>query len=171
LETDTFEFKDIRELSKRNYSDRWYNGFSPKDRMLLSKPQRAERYSRGNNPMICCMTGFSRPDALRGTGYMFTHLEDYQKPLLWYPMSKRAHTLLHRRFVEPEKWMRFVAKHYVHGAWFTLLTMNVRDMYEPYCKTYPQGLPSAQEVWPDYADECGVKRLYLSLDVSRKKTS
>ena len=36
--------------------------------------------------------------------------------------------------------------------------MNVRDMYEPYSKTYPHGLPSAQEVWPDYADERGITR-------------
>ncbi len=136
-----------------NYQDRWYNGFSPEDRTQLSRPQRHERYSRGNNPTACCMTGFSRPDDLKGNGYLFTHLEDYRKPLAWYPMSKRAHTLLHRRFKEPEKWMRFVAKHYVHGAWFTLLTMNVNDMYKAFDETYPEGLPAQDELWTRDADK------------------
>ena len=147
-----------QEVAGQNYKDRWYNGFSPEDRALLSKPQRAERYSRGNNPTVCCMTGFTRPDALKGTGYMFTHLEDYRQPLNWYPMSKRAHTLLHRRFLEPEKWMRLVEKHYVHGAWFTLLTMNVSDMYKPFDEVYPLGLPDHNSLWCDYADVCGVTK-------------
>ncbi len=71
-------------------------------------------------------------------------------------MSKYAHTLLHRRFIEPDKWMRFVAKHYVHGAWFTFLTMDVWDMYRPYDDIYPDGLPCAKKTWPEYADAKGI---------------
>ncbi len=139
-----------------NYRDRLYNGYSPEERMSLSKPQRHERYSRGNNPTVCCMTGFSRPDDIKGAGYMFTHLEDYRKPLDWYPLCKRAHYLLHRRFLEPKPWLRLVAKHHKEGAWYTLLTMDVRDMYKSYDEIYPHGLPSAHELWPQYADDLGI---------------
>ncbi|MDA9009412.1 hypothetical protein N9K16_05580 [Alphaproteobacteria bacterium] len=129
--------------AEKNLADRWYNGFSPEDRALLSKPQRIERYVNGNNPLVCCMTGFSRPDDPKGNGYMVTHLEDYTKPLDWYPMSKRAHHLLHRRFVDPDPWLRFVDKHYREGAWFTLLTMEVECMYQRLETIYSEGLPAA----------------------------
>ncbi len=94
---------------------------------------------------------------------MFTHLEDYRDPLNWYPMSKRAHHLLHRRFVEPKPWLKLVAKHYIHGAWFTFLTMDVRDMYRPYCEVYPKGLPKHNETWFEEANHLG---LSLNLFVS-----
>lgn len=132
-----------QEAAQRNYAERLYNGFSSSQRASLSHSQRVERYQCGNNPHVCCVTGFSRPDDPKGAGYIFTHLEDYRKPLEWYPMSKRAHYLLHRRFIDPKPWERLVAKHYRKGAWFTLLTMNVADMYRPFDEIYPVGLPSA----------------------------
>lgn len=155
--THTYQSADrVQDATRSNYADRWYNGFSPKQRALLSKPQRQERYSRGNNPTVCCMTGFTKPDAPKGAGYMLAHIEDYEKPLNWLPMSKRAHYLLHRRFVDPVSWKRLVAKHYRHGAWFTLLTMNVQDMYKPYGEIYPHGLPGPNELWSDHADKLGI---------------
>ncbi|MCP4185675.1 MAG: hypothetical protein GY761_20620 [Hyphomicrobiales bacterium] len=147
-----------QQLVARNLKDRIYNGFSNKERYRLSIPQRAERYKKGNNPSVCCMTGFSRPDDIKGAGYMLAHLEDYRRPLDWLPMSNRAHNLLHRRFKTPQKWFRLVAKHYVHGAWFTFLTMNVQDMYRPYDEIYPHDLPKLGETWPDLADELGIER-------------
>lgn len=142
-----------QEATEANWRDRWYNGFSSEERHLLSKPQRHERYSRGNNPTVCCMTGYSRPNDPSGAGYMFTHLEDYSRPLHWYPMSKRAHYLLHRRFIDPRPWLRLVARHYVHGAWFTFLTMDVADMYRPFAEVYPDGLPAHNERWAKLAEE------------------
>ncbi len=147
---------DALEVAQKNHRDKWYNGFSPEERMSLSKPQRHERYSRGNNPTVCCMTGFSRPDDIKGTGYIFSHLELYSDPLNWIPMAKRPHYLLHRRFIDPKPWLRLVAKHYRHGAWFTLLTMDVRDMYKSYDEIYPDGLPGPNELWPQYTDELGI---------------
>lgn len=155
----------------RNYKNRWYNGFSPKDRAVLSKPQRYERYSRGNNPTVCCVTGFTKPEDPKGAGYMFTHLEDYRNPLAWIPMSKRAHYVLHRRFVDPHSWLRLVAKHYVHGAWFTLLTLNVEDMYRPFDEVYPKGLPGQHELWPNFADELRIEsNLYAECNLSELLT-
>lgn len=142
--------------AEANYRERTYNGFDYQSRMSTCRPQRQERYELGNNPTVCCITGFTRPDDPKRNGYMFAHLEDYRKPLDWYPVSKRAHALLHRRFLEPEKWMRFIAKHYVHGAWFTFLTMDVRDMYRSFDDIYPDGLPLLGETWPEYADELGI---------------
>jgi hypothetical protein len=137
------DHQQLRKLAERNYADRYYNGFSPDERALLSRPQREERYKLGNNPLVCCVTGFSRPDDPRGAGYMFTHLEDYRRPLDWYPVSKRVHYLLHRRFIDPLPWQRLVKRNYKRGAWFTLLTMDVRDMYKPFDEVYPAGLPAA----------------------------
>lgn len=114
------------------------------------------------------MTGFSRPDDVKGAGYMFTHLEDYGSPLDWYPMSKRAHYLLHRRFIDPNPWLRLVTKHYKHGAWFTLLTMDVRDMARPFCETYPNGLPGPHENWPDAADKMGLSRGFFTSLTNRR---
>ena len=149
---------DDQSLISRNLKDRIYNGFSNHERLHLSKPQKVERYKKGNNPSVCCMTGFSRPDDIKGAGYMLAHLEDYHRPLDWLPMSNSAHNLLHRRFKSPQKWKRLVAKHYVHGAWFTLLTMDIRDMYRPYADTYPDGLPKLDENWPELADKMGINR-------------
>ena len=145
-------------LIMRNLKDRIYNGFSNHERLHLSKPQKVERYKKGNNPSVCCMTGFSRPDDIKGAGYMLAHLEDYRRPLDWLPMSNRAHNLLHRRFKSPQNWKRLVAKHYVHGAWFTFLTMDIRDMYRPYDDIYPDGLPKLGECWPDMAARMAIDR-------------
>jgi hypothetical protein len=57
--------------------------------------------------------------------------------------SKRVHYLLHRRFIDPLPWQRLVKRNYKRGAWFTLLTMDVRDMYKPFDEVYPAGLPAA----------------------------
>jgi hypothetical protein len=139
----SFDSESLQEFAERNYADRCYNGFIPEERALLSRPQREERYQRGNNPLVCCVTAFSRPEDPRGAGYMFTHLEDYRRPLDWYPVSKRVHYLLHRRFIDPLPWQRLVERNYKRGAWFTLLTMDVRDMYKPFDEVYPAGLPAA----------------------------
>ncbi len=152
----TIPASDALEAAQKNHRDKWYNGFSPEERLSLSRPQRQERYSRGNNPTVCCMTGFSRPDDLKGQGYLFTHLENYDEPLNWYPMSKRSHHLLHRRFLEPKPWLRLVAKNYKEGAWYTLLSMDPRNMYKSYDEIYPHGLPGPNELSPQYKDELGI---------------
>ena len=152
----------VRALAEANWRARTYNGFPADYRASSNAPQRTERYDRGRNPIRCCMTGYSRPDDPKGAGYIFTHLEDYRRPLDWYPMSKRAHYLLHRRFIDPIAWLKLVIRNYEHGAWFTLLTMDVRDMYQPFDQTYPYGLPGAEELWPALADEMGISEQSLS---------
>ncbi len=146
----------IQEVLQANRIDRCYNGYTNEQRALANRPQREERNKPDRNPTKCCVTGFTRPDDLKGKGRLYLHLENYDEPLNWYPMSKRSHHLLHRRFLEPKPWLRLVAKNYKEGAWYTLLTMDVRDMYKSYDEIYPHGLPSAHELWPPYADELGI---------------
>lgn len=98
---------------------------------------------------------------------MFTHLEDYCDPLNWYPMSKRAHHVIHRRFCNPKPWFTLVAKHYQHGAWFTFLTMDVQDMYRPFDEIYPKGLPTFNERWTDQADKMGLSlKIFENFEVA-----
>jgi len=153
-----------RKVSK----DRWYNGFSPQARNGVNQPQRVERYQRGNNPTVCSITGYTRPDDPKGAGYMFTHLEDYsiEKSTEWLPVSKLAHRLLHARFVDPRSWFDFVARNYKHGAWWTMLVMSPVKMYRSYDEVYPVGLPKDGEFWEAFATEAGISRdLFLSRDL------
>ncbi len=152
----TIPASDALEAAQKNRRDRCYNGYTNEQRALANRPQREERYKRGRNPTKCCVTGFTRPDDLKGIGYQTTHLELYDDPLNWYPMSKRSHHLLHKRFIDPQPWLRLVQKHYRHGAWFTMLSMDVRDMYKSYDEIYPHGLPGPDELWHEYADELGI---------------
>jgi hypothetical protein len=90
---------------------------------------------------------------------MFMHLEDYLAPLEFLPVSKSTHAALHGRFRDPARWSRLVARHYVHGAWFTFLTMDEADMRRPFGEIYPLGLPKVGELWPALADRLGVTPL------------
>lgn len=142
----------------------WYNGFTPGDRRGTNPAQRVERYGKGNNPLTCCITGYSRPDDPKGAGYMYGHLEDYRRPIDWYSVSKKAHAILHKRFCDPYAWFDLVAANYVHGAWFTFLLMSPKKMYMPFDVIYPEGLPPHGELWPDVADAWGISKAFYQSD-------
>jgi hypothetical protein len=135
----------------------WYNGFSWEERIAAS-PIQTEAVKRGRirKPAVCGLSGFTRPDDPNGWGYIFMHNEDYSRPLSSYALSRTAHYALHSRFTDPLRWTRLVRRHYRHGAWFTLLTMDPADMRRPFEDTYPIGLPVEGELWPDVADELGL---------------
>ena len=54
--SDEMSIKSHHKLTGANYQDRWYRLLT-RTTALLSKPQRGERYSRGNNPLTCCIVG------------------------------------------------------------------------------------------------------------------
>lgn len=152
------------------HKQRVYNGFVWAERSAANKPQRVERYENGNDPKVCSMTGFSDPARSRDRGYIFTHNEDYSRPLWWHPVSRLTHRILHARFYEPRKWFDWVAAHYKHGAWFTFLSMNPLKQFpgpgRGFEFIYPSGLPGPYEVWPDYADQIGLsEELFRSRDL------
>jgi hypothetical protein len=140
-------FEDASKATKSWY----YNGFNPEQRRASNIPQRNAR--RKNEPDKCCITGFSDPSDLKGRGYLFLHLEDYNQPTEWLPCSKMTHTVLHNRFIKPDEWFNLVGRNYRHGAWFTMITMAPKKMFNDYWLTYPIGLPQAHELWADVADQ------------------
>lgn len=127
-----------------------YNGFTWTERCAVTPIQNAAlRTGQVSQPSTCGISGAA-------SGYVFLHLEDYGRPLEFYPVGRRAHHLLHQRFTDPLPWNATVQSRYVHGAWFTFLTMNPLDMARPFAEVYPEGLPRAGEVWPALADRLGL---------------
>src|ERR1700676_1639823 len=131
-----------------------YNGFDWETRYATNRPQRiAIKSGIIQQPTVCSITGFSRPEDLQGAGYIFPPLENYSKPLDFYPGCKSAHAALHARFRDPARWFRLVSRHYVHGAWWTFLSMLEADMLPPFAEVYPEGLPAPGELWERRATE------------------
>lgn len=155
---------DYLVAGRRLLDSRVYNGFTWDERIAVNPVQRTRR--RHDNPLVCSISGYSAPHDPKGSGYMFTHLEDYRRPLEWLPVGKRAHRLLHARFVNPRDWFDFVAEHYVHGAWWTMLVMSPVQCARPFDRCYPQGLPMHEERWEAFATAAGLSRdLFRARDI------
>lgn len=80
-----------------------YNGFTGVERDDAWKVQLAARASgaiRWNLP--CAMCGVIDPNAM-------PHLEDYRKPMEFYPLCIECHMRLHARFKNPTAWVRHLA--------------------------------------------------------------
>lgn len=127
-----------------------YNGWSWDERTAVTPLQKqATREGLIRKPSVCQITG-------EGASYVYQHNENYGDHLVFYAVGRFVHSALHARFTEPLSWNRLVRKHYVHGAWFTFLTMDPADMQRPYEEIYPEGLPADGEVWPEMADRLGL---------------
>jgi hypothetical protein len=129
--------------------------------MAAIKPQKKMGVKSSDIPRFtsCCITGFRDTSDPEGKGHMFLHLEDYRRPTdleAIYSLSRKSHAALHARFTSPERWLSLVKEHYVHGAWFTLLSMDPADMHRQFDDVYPEGLPSAGEFWTGVSDEFGI---------------
>lgn len=166
----------ILQMGRDVHKARVYNGFPWKVRTKMNAPQRVERYERGNDPKVCSVTGFTDPTKPRDRGYIFSHNEDYDRPLWWHPVSRLTHRIMHARFYEPRKWFDWVGQHYQHGAWFTFLSMNPTLQWPKEGRTfysiYPSGLPTPDERWTDYADQIGLSRdLFFSSDLRKPITA
>ena len=126
-----------------------YNGFDHSQRVATNPIQNAAlRDGRLIRPDTCSVCGFSDPANIKGKGYIFSHLEDYRRPLDILPVCKSCHAALHARFRDPERWLRIAGQHQ-QGRWFTLLSMDPASQTRPFDETYPRGLPGA---WADNAE-------------------
>lgn len=155
---------DYLTAGKALQASRIYNGFTWEERIAVNAVQRTRR--RRDNPTVCSISGYSAPHDLKGSGYIFTHLEDYRRALEWLPVGKRAHRLLHARFTNPREWFDFVAANYVHGAWWTMLVMSPIQCGRQFDRCYPVGLPMHDERWEDFATAAGISReLFTARDI------
>jgi len=62
---------------------------------------------------ICCST--------RNVG---AHNENYFRPCNARPICRSCHRLLHRRFYDPDPWLKRVNEHAYPGAWFAKIAMS-----------------------------------------------
>ncbi|MDO3541036.1 hypothetical protein [Ralstonia pseudosolanacearum] len=92
-----------------------YNGFSGGARI---RAWQLIRFYQMNGwlhyPDVCSVTG-----RLGGTQL---HDEDYSRPWTAYPVSKRAHTLIHTRARFPRAWAEFLAKEALPITWAKTLS-------------------------------------------------
>jgi hypothetical protein len=119
-----------------------YNNWTWAERCAVTPIQNAMfRSGELIRPTVCSICGFSRPDQLHGSGYIYSHLERYDRPAEIYPVCKRHHADLHARFRQPLRWQGALETHGRAGAWFTWLSMDAASQWRPFRETYPDGLP------------------------------
>lgn len=125
-------------LSKRHPWQRHYNGWSWKERCAINPIQnRAIRDGSLIKPTICSICGFSKPDDLKGAGYIFMHTERYDRPLDINPCCKSCHAALHARFDDPMRWHSIVKRNWRQGAWFIQLSLDPASQTQAFEITYP----------------------------------
>jgi hypothetical protein len=118
-----------------------YNGFSWRERCAVTPIQNAMfRSGELVRPTTCSICGFSDPARINGSGYIFAHLEDYEKPGELFPACKRCHAALHARFLDPQRWPRWLNSIEVISEWPTHLSLDPISQWRPFSDTYPSGL-------------------------------
>ena len=129
---------------KRPYRLPTYNGFTHEQRVATLPIQKAAATSGAwTHPTRCSICGLSDPSTPRGRGYIFAHLEDYDRPLRVHPACRSCHAALHARFRDPARWLAVSGRHGHAGSWFRLLTMNPANQAAGFWDIYPQDLPDA----------------------------
>jgi hypothetical protein len=93
-------------------------------------------------PTVCTICGFSDPARINGSGYIFAHLERYDRPAELFPACKRCHAALHARFREPERWQALLRRSALPGSWAFALSLDPASQWRPFAETYPEGLPA-----------------------------
>lgn len=128
----------------------WYNGWDWASRCAVTPIQnRLFRSGQLARPTVCSICGFSDPARLEDNGYIFAHLERYDRPMELYPTCRRCHASLHARFRDPMRWQGVLQRHGRAGEWFTFLSLDPASQRAPFGLTYPNGLPPA--IWPAVA--------------------
>ncbi|GGN51511.1 hypothetical protein GCM10011349_24090 [Novosphingobium indicum] len=119
-----------------------YNGWSWAERCAVTPIQNALfRSGQLVRPTACTICGFSDPARLDGRGYIFAHLERYDRPTELYPACKRCHAALHARFRDPGRWQLHLCRFALPASWGFALTLDPASQWEPFELTYPLGLP------------------------------
>jgi hypothetical protein len=118
-----------------------YNGWDWKSRCAVTPIQNALfRSGRLIRPTVCSICGFSDPARINGSGYIFSHLERYDRPAELFPACKRCHAALHARFRDPIRWQLHLRRHGRPGGWCAELSLDPASQYRPFAETYPAGL-------------------------------
>lgn len=119
-----------------------YNGWSWDERCAVTPIQnRLFRSGQLVRPTVCTICGFSDPARINGSGYIFAHLERYDRPADLFPACKRCHAALHARFREPERWRTLLHRSALPGSWAFALSLDPASQWRPFELTYPCGLP------------------------------
>ena len=135
---------------KHNFTLPHYNGFDHHQRVAVNPIQRQLLKDEVIlQPVACSICGYSRPNDLQGSGYIYTHLENYDDPTAVLPTCKSCHADLHARFKDRGRWERKLYQNYERGRWFTLLSMSSDSQFRPFHETYPNDLPGPYEVWEE----------------------
>jgi hypothetical protein len=94
-----------------------YNGFSGGARI---RGWQLNRFYRQNGWLhydgLCSVTG--------AVGDVGLHNEDYSRPWTAYPVSKRAHTLIHTRARFSKAWAKFLASEALPDTWAKTLSLD-----------------------------------------------
>lgn len=124
----------------------WYNGWSPEERKAATPIQKAAIASRElARPTTCSICDCRGAGDWRADDAVWLHSEDYANPLAVYPVCRRCHRLLHRRFDDPAPWLELVTRHGSSGElWFEQLSMDPMSRYRPFAESYPAGLAAAK---------------------------
>ncbi len=113
----------------------------PSERCAITPVQNAMfRSGQLDRPTMCSICLFSDPARINGSGYIFAHLERYDRPGELFPSCKRCHAALHARFREPDRWHVVLQRHWAKNAWFTFLSLDAATQWQPFDLTYPNGL-------------------------------
>jgi hypothetical protein len=121
----------------------YYNGWSPGERRATLSIQKAAIASGTlARPTRCSICQCQGSRDWRADDAVWLHDENYGDPLAAYPVCRRCHRILHRRFDDPQPWQALVRAHAQNDSWFALLTMEPDSRYRPYDETYPNGLPA-----------------------------
>lgn len=121
----------------------YYNGWSWTERCAVT-PLQDSMFRSGQlaRPTVCTICGFSDPARINGSGYIFAHLERYDRPAELFPACKRCHAALHARFREPERWQALLRRSALPGSWAFALSLDPASQWRPFAETYPEGLPA-----------------------------
>lgn len=118
-----------------------YNGWSWTERCAVTPIQNAMfRSGQLARPKVCTICDFSDPARINGSGYIFAHLERYDRPAELFPCCKRCHAALHARFREPERWQALLLGSALPGSWAFALSLDPASQWRPFAETYPGGL-------------------------------
>lgn len=130
-----------------------YNGWTWAERCAVTPVQNALfRSGQLARPMVCSICGFSDPARLRTSGYIFAHLERYDRPAELFPACKRCHAALHARFRDPQRWLWRLQSVELRSEWPTLLSLDPACQWRPFEETYTSGLPHPRPTMPDLFD-------------------
>lgn len=127
-----------------------YNGWTWAERIALNPIQNALfRSGQLARPTVCSVCGFSDPARIRTSGFIYAHLERYDRPAELFSTCKKCHAALHARFRDPQRWLSRLQSVELRSEWPRLLSLDPASQWRTFQDTYPDGLPLPSLIQPD----------------------